>query len=773
MEAGAPVRDVDYGTARIFAPVPPALSAVAALPPSPRAAMDEMTIEATKPTNPLLPHARQPSIAMDKDGNAVVVWRDNFKDIMAIGIDNTNAVTFGPTKINDQACVSVAVLRPGPVPPDLVCEEDALEQTYRPVVARAADGAFAVVWGTVVTCSDGGWIPFLCGRVMNADGKTASSPPAFISREVEEFTYVDVAIDSSHNFLATWFDIDGSNERVRAQRFDAYGNPTHAGATPLVVSDQSSFDALWPTVAMSRDGRATIAWLRRHLDAASNTYVTDDVRFQRFNSDFTKLGDVISVGAGLSGQGSFAGIPDVAMNPSSGRISLVGRTDPGTIWDAVYDFDQGTSIYAPMQVNARATGKMRRPAVAATNSGDIMVAWLDDVGSGSAEVMPISAQVYSGDGLPLDVDFTASTQTLPETGGMVDCPDPNNPSRTDSCFLNPDFMVEDAFAFQLAASDHDYALTWQTSNGIAVQRLTGGRFACPQPSGGSCGNSVPIRVNGSAAQNIDIVFLPGLTIDEDDGSNGIWSNWYNTEGEFARVAVGLAVNGYFANDFMRGNQSSFNLYYDYVDFGTLGLSKDDRSGLYALDDYPSAVSSHADTATEALANVKVIVMKDLYRFEKYPMSAQIDLMPNSGETVAMLPISGAGVCVIYGDDDYNIFLHESGHAIFGLRDERSCDDPNQPIPDDRFDDTIPHPNVFRSGPLCQLNSSHPADCDPIDNCKDSGLWKADGNDGARENQGHFCIMAGQNGHYNSVVGDIQYDLDCQRRANDIIAQPWK
>jgi hypothetical protein len=329
-ESGSPVRDVTYGIpARLYTPVlPPALLDVAALPPSPRSATDEMAIQATKTDDPNSPHARQPSIALDKDGNAVVVWRDNFKDIMAVGIDKTNSITFGPIHVNDQPCAAMGVPVGTPVPTG--CIEDALIQSQRPVVAMASDGVFAVAWGAAITCSNIPWISILCGRVMSADGKTGFAPPQLLSSEIEELGWVDVAIDDSHNFVATWIDPNASNYRVRAQRFDRYGNPTKAGSDALVVSDQSGSQAVLPTVATARDGRATIAWLRGHY--ASGNLVGDEVRFQRFNKDFTQLGGVISAGTQLPGQGGLLGITDVAMNPSSGQISLVGTTGTGAIW---------------------------------------------------------------------------------------------------------------------------------------------------------------------------------------------------------------------------------------------------------------------------------------------------------------------------------------------------------------------------------------------------------------------------------------------------------
>jgi hypothetical protein len=778
-ESSVPLRTVAFPARHIYSPLPSALSDVAALPPSPRANADEFLIDATKTTDPLIQHARQPSIAMDKDGNAVVVWRQGFKDIMAVGIDTNNAVTFGPLQINDQPCVAVGVLHGYPVPPDLVCEEVADATTHRPVVARAADGTFAVAWGTILACSDGGQIPFLCGRVMSADGKTGFSAPKFISQEVDAFTHVDVAIDNNHNFIATWFDPFSSHARVRAQRFDAYGNSTPPASAPLVVSDQDSFDALWPTVAMARDGRATIAWLRCHKD--SGNWVTDDVRFQSFNSDFTKLGSVVSAGTGLAGQGSFAGITDVAMNPSSGRISLVGRTDQGAIWNTAYEFGQTTPIFDPFQVNSRANQNLQRPTVAATNNGDIMVAWLDDVGSGSSEVMPISAQVYNFSteayntgARPLDVDFTASAQTLLETRGTALY------NSTDSVFLNPDFIGNEAFAFQLAASDANYALTWQTSKGIVVQRLTGGPFSCPQVSGGSCGNAVPLRINGSPAQNIDIAFFPGVIKDQQGSTWSKYSTPFGNTTNFAQTAVRLIVNGYFANDIMRNNQANFNFYYDMDEgYRTAFFDGDPSNPLVQGNVYTASFSDDwglsEDPAAQALVNVVIVVMRNLYRYESGGPLENTDPNPlvinDGGMSPHWLPVNGAGLSFIHAADDYKVLLHESGHAIFGLRDEYSytCNSANpNSIPDTRFDDTVPDPNVFHSQAQCQLQSTHPTDCHDLTNCNNGLLWAADAK--VAENQ---CDMASAGGYYNSGNQTIQYDLDCQRRANEIVAQPWK
>jgi hypothetical protein len=237
----------------------------------------------------------------------------------------------------------------------------------------------------------------------------------------------------------------------------------------------------------------------------------------------------------------------------------------------------------------------------------------------------------------------------------------------------------------------------------------------------------------------------------------------------------LVANGYFVNAITRTNQDSFNFYYD-MDGGwrtATPYNPDDPNGgsymigaggLFGVDFH------FANTQGSGLpGDVQVLVMKDLARFKLDPSignTGHVLLLGDDGLASSRLPVNQVGSCVINSEADYSGLLHESGHAIFGLQDEYACSNATT----DRFDSSgVAHPNVFNGETMCrdpQLGSSHPADCKIISGCSRS--WKAD----ADPSGGSGCCM-GDTGNMLPKDASIQYDADCRRRANDILAQTWK
>jgi len=122
-----------------------------------------------------------------------------------------------------------------------------------------------------------------------------------------------------------------------------------------------------------------------------------------------------------------------------------------------------------------------------------------------------------------------------------------------------------------------------------------------------------------------------------------------------------------------------------------------------------------------------------------------------GNTVTEMNIrSGSWSSFFLRDSsDYSTLIHESGHAVFGLREEY-CTNGVQ-------EDTSYHSNTFNSLEACQKNTAHSnkSDCKSIpskvDNICGQGTWKADFDDDAM-----------------NLGNGTQFDADCQRRAQCMI-----
>jgi hypothetical protein len=116
---------------------------------------------------------------------------------------------------------------------------------------------------------------------------------------------------------------------------------------------------------------------------------------------------------------------------------------------------------------------------------------------------------------------------------------------------------------------------------------------------------------------------------------------------------------------------------------------------------------------------------------------------------------------------YRTFVHESGHALFGLRDEYCCDS--------RYFQNDPNPNIWSSEDACRDDAADegwdPDDCREFcpsgsGNCG-SGFWKIDPD---------HCVMrcsqaCGDNCCLSCGGADAmcQYEPACARRVNAVLS----
>jgi hypothetical protein len=701
---GTPVRTVLYTphiTPRILT-IPPPTSENSnqrlPLPASPR--LVEVPFSVTNDATD-----RQPSVALDADGNAVVIWRHD-DDIMAEGIAKDGTITFGPTKVNDVRCVKLFGL-----------PESATSLTQRPKVVRTtrrdsngnADGTFVVGWSGFTY-----ELGFICARVMNSDGTPATDPISVTTAEAPIdalYGYFDLAMTASHSFMVTWASqVTGDPSKVYAQGFSENGAPklvtgNPAISNPLVVASDSSSSLKFPTVALDGNGNAVIAWLKASEGSSKGV-----ANMQRFKPDMGKLGSVITVPAN-----NHSGIPDVALTYDGSRIMITGHTTSNTIWASIYDFTSGNSVFAPFQVNARQGGWQRSPILVNADSGEFLVAWVDDVGVDSGTGFVISAQIFSQNGVPEDIDFTASTES------------PIDITIADLAF--------EGFRFDAAASANNYAVVWQTASGISMQRITGGPASCPAPN--DCGTAVPLRITGGTDDSVDIVLSPGVDVDYNDRT--AVKTWltpkFSSTSEFARTAVDMIVNGYWANSVFSKYANKLNFYYDMSQ--SYETNHFEGYICYELVAGQNGIQFNGNTA---FTDVGVIVMKD---YEATKDCTEIDtgladLRDNANSIFTGSPVAA----MVHHPNDYSTLIHESGHATFGLREEYH-------LPGAKGEDFGRHSNVFNSQEFCKNYSKQPDKCSAIEGA--NNLWKSDPD----------AIDAMSGGDGNSSV---YYGPDCQQMA---------
>ena len=242
-----------------------------------------------------------------------------------------------------------------------------------------------------------------------------------------------------------------------------------------------------------------------------------------------------------------------------------------------------------------------------------------------------------------------------------------------------------------------------------------------------CGDHViPLQINGNPDQKIDVIFVPDTSYggDMDAFVEDIWD---------------VIENGYYQNDAFSDNRGKFNFYY--------------------LDDEADVTAYPACGFTPPLGSCENF--QDATTFaDSMAVLHTDDFRDWSG--------SKCGRSLFCSEPtSYRTFVHESGHALFGLKDEYCCDS--------RYSQNDPNPNIWESRTACRDDATaegwDPEQCREFctagsGNCG-SGFWK---NDPDRcvmrcsQACGDSCCLA-----CGGAGAMCQYEPACSRRVNAVLS----
>ena len=193
-----------------------------------------------------------PAVGMDADGDFVVVWEGDTTDVWARRFDELGAPLADEFKAN--------TITSG--------------NQFAPAVAMNGAGAFVVAWGGSGTGDTTG----VHARRFEATG-AALGPEARVNTfTTGEQYYPSVAIRASGDHVITWDskEQDGSGWGVYGQRFEAAGAPQ---GTEFRVNTTTSLYQQNSSVAMDADGDFVVTWTGYATGAAGY-----GVYAQRYNS---------------------------------------------------------------------------------------------------------------------------------------------------------------------------------------------------------------------------------------------------------------------------------------------------------------------------------------------------------------------------------------------------------------------------------------------------------------------------------------------------------
>jgi len=341
-----------------------------------------------------------PAIAMDAEGNFVIVWNSYLQDGSSNGIFGRrfdpnckplsdefriNTTTSGNQRepsaaMNAAGSFVVAWYGPGEDEEDIFARRFSANgqpfggelrvNTYTndkqlyPSVAMNNDGGFVIVWESMNVPEQGK--KGICGQLYNSTGSSIG-PEFVINEEASDSRYPVVAMDGDGNFAVVWLQ-DKSSNSIIARPYNADGT---AKTKPFEVSTIRISSITEPSIAMNKDGNFVVAW-----DGDPKLAGLDDIHAQCYNPDGTAMGEQFVVNTTIEGPQQN---PQAAMN-ERGRFIIV--------WDSKIDPDinerdifaqrynsAGGRLGNEFQVNTYITDDQKRPAAAIAENDKFVMAW--------------------------------------------------------------------------------------------------------------------------------------------------------------------------------------------------------------------------------------------------------------------------------------------------------------------------------------------------------------------------------------------------------------
>jgi hypothetical protein len=308
-----------------------------------------------------------PSVAVDADGDFVVVWES------AVPIDfETSICSIQGQRYDASGNIVGSEFQ--------VNTYTAIDPGSLSDVAVGGDGGFVVVWeswGSAGTDVDRS----IQGQRYDASGNRVGTEFQVNSYTTGRQLYPSVAADADGDFVVVWASYEGvfpdDYLDVRGQRYDASGNAV--GAEFLVNTYTSSVQS-WPSVAVDADGGFVVVW--QSWGNAGSDNLGYSVQAQRYDASGNAIGAEFQVNPSTTHE---QGLPSVAADEDGGFVVVWASgasAGPISIQGQRYDAS-GNAIGAELQVNTYTTSHQWGPSVAADADGGFVVVWQSYGSAGS------------------------------------------------------------------------------------------------------------------------------------------------------------------------------------------------------------------------------------------------------------------------------------------------------------------------------------------------------------------------------------------------------
>jgi phosphoheptose isomerase len=309
------------------------------------------------------------SIAMDANGNYVIIWMDGS------GASDTGIGIYGQ-RYNASGVAQGAQFH---------VNTYTFDNQRDPQVAMDASGNFVVVWESWsqdLANSNG-----IYAQRYNSSGVAQGGEFLVNTYTTDSQTEPSVAMDASGNFIIAWqsFGQDGNNEGIYAKRYNSSGV---VQGSEFHVSTYTTSNQDLPVVAMDTSGNFVIVWESAQDGSGNGIYG------QRYNSSGVAQGGEFRINTTTADQQQN---PAVTMLAGGGFVVTWQSMAQDGSFDGVYmrQYDaSGTALTGETLVNTTTTGYQDVPSIASDEKGHLVVVWHGD-GTGDSDGVFMRRYLYA------------------------------------------------------------------------------------------------------------------------------------------------------------------------------------------------------------------------------------------------------------------------------------------------------------------------------------------------------------------------------------------
>jgi hypothetical protein len=329
---------------------------------------------------------RRPAVAVESDGDFVVVWQDAGRDGYAYGVfaqryDSAGVAQGAEFQVNTTTS----------------------QDERFPAVAIRGDGDFVVAWTAFL--QDGSSDAVIARRF--SSGAAQGGELQVNTTTISTQSLPAIAMVADGRFVVAWqsFGQDGDHYATIAQRFDSAGSPLGG---EIQVNTYTVERQHLPSVAMSGDGAFMVVWQSLQDGDAYGVFG------QRFTSTAVALGGELQINRYTPNDQR---VPRVASDGSGGFM---------VVWGSFLEDDSSDGIFAravsssgalspvAFQVNEFTISTQFSPAIGVTDPGKFVVVWQSFAQDGN-DYAVIARRLATA--ATLDVDGNGSVTAL--TDGLL------------------------------------------------------------------------------------------------------------------------------------------------------------------------------------------------------------------------------------------------------------------------------------------------------------------------------------------------------------------